>query len=344
MRDNALYFPYISLPNDQWTVKTLLYWDKLSSIVPMDHIEQPEQFSPFMQQLVQEGLVEQVFPSQHLYQIADFEEYFVKLVDHRVRSWQRRPSSYSRIHSEKITGTSLIHAEKMAGITDYLIETGLASRTNNWAWFEVDKRVANLFMAYLAACLGAVDDVNAAPVTNKLHFAKIMGNSGFSRIPEKSVHHLKARDVILKALLPTPNEKVSVNQLLRFKSDHGHLLPLLRRKIEAHCAAIAILPNSEDRIATTEQFVDECQDGVNEIIHAMKPTWKKVTLGSLSPVIGAGFTLHAMNTNDGLAYAGAAFTFAATAYQAIASIRRNRIKQINKPLAYVAHARTGLYA
>ncbi|RBI68912.1 hypothetical protein DQ400_06020 [Vreelandella sulfidaeris] len=85
MRDNALYFPYISVPKDRWTIKTLLYWDKLSSIVPMDHIDNPQQLTPFMQELVQEELVEQVFPAHHLYEIPDFEKCFIKLIEHRIK-------------------------------------------------------------------------------------------------------------------------------------------------------------------------------------------------------------------------------------------------------------------
>lgn len=63
MRNNALYFPYISVPDEKWTIKTLLYWDKLSSIVPMDYIGEPEQLSPFMRELVHGNLVEQIFPA-----------------------------------------------------------------------------------------------------------------------------------------------------------------------------------------------------------------------------------------------------------------------------------------
>ncbi|WP_256956848.1 hypothetical protein [Vibrio diabolicus] len=45
MNDNALYFPYISVPNEKWTLKTLLYWDKLASIVPMEHMGNPEKLT-----------------------------------------------------------------------------------------------------------------------------------------------------------------------------------------------------------------------------------------------------------------------------------------------------------
>ena len=40
-RSNALYFPSISIPENKWTIKTLLYWDKLAAIVPLNHIEEP---------------------------------------------------------------------------------------------------------------------------------------------------------------------------------------------------------------------------------------------------------------------------------------------------------------
>lgn len=74
MRNNALYFPYIDVPNDAWTVKALLYWDKLSSIVPMGHMETPDDMSDFMRELMTEGLVEPVFPGQFIHQIERFDE------------------------------------------------------------------------------------------------------------------------------------------------------------------------------------------------------------------------------------------------------------------------------
>ncbi|MFQ1645185.1 hypothetical protein ACK39F_08365 [Aeromonas veronii] len=343
MRDNALYFPYISLPNEKWTIKTLLYWDRLSSIVPMEYINAPDQLSPFMRLLVQENLVEQIFPAQHLYQIPDFETCFIKMIEHRTKNNNGFANNKTMMHHEKINSRTLIHAEKMGSIPDFLIDSGLASRTDRWAWFEVDTRIANLFMAYLASCLGALDEVNAAPVTNQVRFSSIITPPSISA-NSNSVHHHKARDVILHSLLPTPDERVSLDQLLRFKSDYGHLLPLLRRKIEAHCASVAILPNVNDRLNLTKQFIFECMDDVNEITEAMKPTWKKITLGSIAPLFGAGFTLEATNTNDELAYAGAALSFAAAAYQAISSIRGSRVNQLKKPLAYIAHARSGIYA
>ncbi|WP_149333831.1 DUF6236 family protein [Halopseudomonas laoshanensis] len=343
MRDNALYFPYISVPNDRWTIKTLLYWDKLSSIVPMDHIDNPEQLTPFMQSLVQEGLVQQVFPAHYLYEIPDFEKCFIELIEHRVKRRQTAPLQRAQRHTEKTQPRSTIHAEKLGEIPEFLIKNGLAKRVN-WAWYEVESWVANLFMAYLASCLGALAHVNAAPVTNQTTFSRMFGNSSLRSSGESAAHHNKARDVILRSLLPVPDEKVTLDELLRFKDDHGHLLPALRRSIESHCSIIATLPNTEDRVLLTEEFIVKSKVSIDQITDAMKPTWSQVSFGSIAPLFGAGLTLHATPVSNEVAYMGSAFTLAACAYQAISSVRGNRDEELRKPLAYIAHANRRLLA
>lgn len=343
MRDNALYFPYISVPKDRWTIKTLLYWDKLSSIVPMDHIDNPQQLTPFMQTLVQEELVQQVFPAHYLYEIPDFENCFIELINHRITRMQKIPSQKARIHTEKIHPRSTIHAEKLGEIPEFLIENGLAERVN-WAWYEVETWVANLFMAYLASCLGSLDRINAAPVTNQAAFSRMFGNLTPRFRKANATHHNKARDVILRSLLPVPDETVTLDELLQFKEDHGHLLPALRRSIESHCSIIAMLPNAEDRVASTEEFIAKSKYSVEQITDAMKPTWSQISFGSIAPLFGAGLTLHATPVSNEVAYAGSAFTLAASAYQAISSVRGNRERELRKPLAYIAHANSRLLA
>ncbi|MBM4928307.1 hypothetical protein HYO35_22425 [Vibrio parahaemolyticus] len=335
MRKNALYFPYISVPNNQWTIKTLLYWDRLSSIVPMDYLHNPDALDPFMRSLVYEGLVEQVVPANHLYQIPRFEQSFIDFIEKRQPVLQRGSFSdqRGRIHHEKLGST--IHAEKLGEIPNYLIETGLAIESDSYGWYLVDKRVAKWFMAYLATCLGALDDVDAAPVTNQVGFASLIS----PQIYRNNKHKNKARDVVLEAILPTPSEEVTLDQLLRFKSDYGHLLPKLRLKVESHCAHIATIRDHEVRELMTNEFISNCRDDLKEIEDAMSPTWRHITFGKIIPLFGAGFTVNAIDANeDTLAYAGAALSLAGVAYDAIASIRSDRERAQNKPLAYIAHA------
>lgn len=330
MRNNALYFPYIDVPNDAWTVKALLYWDKLSSIVPMGHMETPDDMSDFMRELMTEGLVEPVFPGQFIHQIERFDESFIALIEHRLAKQEN-----SR-RAREIHGRTKVHAEKLGQIPDFLVDAGLASR-GSYPWYEIDTPVANLFMAYLASCLGAVPDVNATPVTDKTLFASTF--NGVRSRAASGVHVHKAREVVLRSLLPVPVGPIAADKLIVFKRRHGHLLPALRDRIEAHCAFVALLPDAGQRVQANDAFVQGCKDQVAEIEEAMRPNWKKITYDSLTPLIGSGLAWKATNFDDHVAYAGAAVSFGATVYQAISSIRDNRIAQSRKPLAYLAYAR-----
>ena len=332
MRSNALHFPYIALPNDAWTARSLLYWDKLSSIVPMDHMHHPEQTSDFMRKLLAEGLVEAIIPQEHLHRIARFDDTFIELVENRLR--QER---YHRRMTESFAAgnTARIHAEKLSQIPGFLVEQGLASATN-WPWYDMETSMANQFMSYFATCLGAIPEVDATPVTNKAAFTLAL-KPPRGQSASHPLHQYKSREVVLQHLLPTPAEPVQLDKLLGFKRRYGHLLPPLRASIEAHCTYVATLPDPEQRVESNNAFVLECRQSIAEIEEAMRPTFGKVVLGSLAPLFGTGFAMQATDSGNTTAYAGAALSLAGAAYQAIASIQEGHALR-NRPLAYFLHA------
>lgn len=166
MRNNALYFPYIEPPQDSWTTKALLYWDKLSCIVPIDHLSYPEQMSTFMRTLLTEGLVEPVIPAQFIYRVERFDTSFIELIENRFRHLPPR-IEHAKAAPHR---TKRIHVEKLGEIPYFLVQSGLAKQIDE-AWYDIEAKTANQFMSYLAACLGAIPDVNATPVTDKAIFA-----------------------------------------------------------------------------------------------------------------------------------------------------------------------------
>ena len=199
--------------------------------------------------------------------------------------------------------------------------------------------VANQFMSYLAICLGAMPEVDAAPVTDKAIFASLL-RPRIRQAAGHALHEHKAREAVLRSLLPTPAEPIDIDQLLLFKRRHGHLLPPLRAKVEAHCTRVAMLPDAQDRVEANEAFVQDCQQQIAEIEAAMRPSFGKIVLGALAPLFGAGLSLHSTDPGNQAAYAGAALSLSGAAYQAIASIHGSRAAVANRPLAYIAHART----
>ena len=121
MSNKALYFPYIEVPNTSWTTQAILYWDKLASIVPMDHLHAPEQMDEVTRNLMSEGLVEPIVPGMYIGAAERFSECFIEFVEQRLR----RGQMYT-LDEGSFRPTVRMHAEKMGEIPDFLIEAGLA--------------------------------------------------------------------------------------------------------------------------------------------------------------------------------------------------------------------------
>jgi len=51
--NGLLYYPYINLSQSDWTIRTLLYYEKLGTIVPQEYFYNPERnYEPHMLELV----------------------------------------------------------------------------------------------------------------------------------------------------------------------------------------------------------------------------------------------------------------------------------------------------
>lgn len=63
---NLLYYPYINLPQTDWTIRTLLYYDKIGSIVPQQYYYAPERYDPFMREMIANELIDLINPMEVL--------------------------------------------------------------------------------------------------------------------------------------------------------------------------------------------------------------------------------------------------------------------------------------
>lgn len=341
MRSRAIYFPFISVPETKWAFNTLLYWEKLASIVPIEYLESPHQYSDFMRILVSEGLVDQIIPREHIYQIPDFETSFISYIEKRLRRW-RLTRHFSRLSPRNyFKRSSLIHMEKMGNLPYFLEQEGLAKRKSD-SWFEVENWIAGPFMAYLASVLGALKEVDSAPVTDNLHMCNYYQAFRIDRRPQRgrpSIGIAEARDFILEHILPVPKDKISIGSVVRFKERYGHLLPEVREKIEIYSAEIASINNQEERNARAETITLELKDDISEITEAMKLSWNNIIFGSITPLVGAGGALYVADAaQSGIATGAAGFSFLAACYNAISSANPERVIE-SRPLAYFAFAK-----
>lgn len=320
--NKALYFPYIDVPNTQWTSRVLLYWDSLMSIVPMDYWNQPDLHSDFMKNLVETQLVTQVSPAGYIYQVPNFENIFMEHIEENfLQNQQSESSNYS-----------LIHVEKMGRLPNFLVQNQLAFPKENHRWYFVRSDVAEHFMAYLATVLAKHEDIDAAPVTfdqsNRKLFRK---RSPFARNNQTELH-----DVILRELLPFPAKHTKVDDLLAFKDQYGHLLPPFRTYVETNVLQLSQIQDKEQRAIAVKLFLDNAKAQSDELVEGMKIRWGRVAFGTLSPIIGAGISI--VGAEGTLALVGAVTNLAVAAQQAISGIPLHSRASVNTPLAYVAHS------
>jgi hypothetical protein len=205
------------------------------------------------------------------------------------------------------TETSQIHIEKLNTIANGLVDRGLA-KLDHYPWFNVERTVADQFMAYLAGVLSETDDLKSVPITDR---ERSLVN--FS-LPSAEKHNWKQklnelRPFILQDLLPVPSGGVSAEELARFKADHLVELGEFRRKIELFLGEIVSLPDPNIANYRIGLFKEQAQVDIDNLVELMRSSgWRKVGLGTLL-AISAG----ALSVADGIA-TGGTLTLVAAAF------------------------------
>lgn len=319
MSDRALYFPYINVPQSSWLTRVLLYWDGLGSIVPSEYRHTPERLAPHMRELVMSGLVEQIFPGPHVFQVPNFTEAFISYIDSRIPKHQLRQQRGAQPWVR-------IHIEKLGDVAHELVRLRLA-RPLDYPWYDTEPWVARSFMAYLTSVLGRLENINADPVTNDpISFLALGGNPG---IRDSRNRRATARSLILSEIFPLPGEPISIGELVLFKARYGHLAQRLRRRVESKCIEIASIGHPAIRQEQADNVARELNDEIQAIVEAMKGMWAKVIFAGLIPLLGQGLDLL---PNGGLA---GTLSLLGAVYSALDAARERRAL-LESPVAYAA--------
>jgi hypothetical protein len=144
MEKQALYYPYIRLPEAPWFTQVLLYWDGVGTILPRG-INLSE-VGDYTKSLIDAGLVRRVYPLDYISDIPDFGNVFLGIVDRDAEIWdvrsgrRRAAGPVGQINVGKLNET----------LVDGLERRGLAWRSAG-SWLDVEPRTAAIYMAYLAA-------------------------------------------------------------------------------------------------------------------------------------------------------------------------------------------------
>jgi hypothetical protein len=368
--NKILYFPYITIPNTPWLASALLYWDRVGSIVPHEYIENPSWFSPYMRELVIAGLVEQIFPEDHLHKVPRFQRAFLDFIDKSERAHYFRTKNLDwvnannrsndplagsfQLHKDKLAGrrtraanrvigqcrwpkkpvSAPIHTGKLEGLADELERRGLA-RIISPPWIEVEGYTAYHFMAYLASVLGTVTGYQPA-TDGYIGLADLTDNHRPPRHASQIQEELRPQ--LLTDILPYPVVINDINKLVRFKERYSEQLVRFRRHVEDFLSRLESAGHEHAR-EMLRSFRSENKDEMEELTARMKEQrWRLIGLTTLCSISSSLIPLtKAVAQNQKLAMLEAvpgliSAIGAALSAKQLKSIRRH-------PLAYAIMAR-----
>lgn len=280
MTDNILYYPYISLPENIWTYRALLYYDNLGVIIPNSYIRNPEEHSKEMLNLIRANLVDQIRPIDYTDDLEEFKDGFLdELLSPKRRVDLKRNSfrlgNFSRIHVEKFD----------KGLMRALVELGLARQGDDWAWWDVESQTAFMLMTYLASIISIRD--NRLPITDS-----ISNENRFTSINKRNTDKLQLRNRILNEILPLPS-KISINKLENFKGKYLNELRTFRRSVES--LIIELNKYNKDDGDFDELYklkIEEITERKNFLTGQMKkPSFGKIVFGTLSTISASGYAI-----------------------------------------------------
>jgi len=314
---NLLYYPYINVPRTDWTIRTLLYYDQIGSIVPRNYFNEPEEYDVFMRELINRELVLPIDPMDILKKPSKVSEQFIKYVNSKEFKLKQRIANfragkYGNIHQEKfqIKGPE-IHGQKFDNEIFYqLVEAGLAKKSNG-DWYIVEQKTADDLMSFLASVIGR--KLNYLPTTD-IQIRKVPFTNNSKIVYKTKKKENIRREIILKELIPMP-EQIDLRTMRKFKDNHYELLKRFRNKVEL----IALDHNLDEDSQLFKETILELNYSKEELAAKMNESkFGQLMFGTVCGIAGAVIgQLSAGNTGSLVGSLSALPSFANAIYSAL---------------------------
>lgn len=302
---SILYYPYINVPRTEWTLRTLLYYDNVGSIVPQEYFYNPEtRYDPYMLELVRRELVTPINPMEVLERPWEVTQPFLELIEQNQNNLRSAQLHFRNHNNYNV----LIHADKFdEGLFYGLQQLGLAEPTNG-RWHSVEKRTANNLMKYLATLISA--KTNRLPTTDYVKPFYYRSSYGVQQ---------QKRETILTALIPFP-EDIDLSKLNDFKNKNSALLADFRTRVEL----LTLNPHIVEGTPLFQQHLIELLQRKEELTAKMSESkFKSILFGTVCGLIGASQGLATASTTS--AIVGALPGFANAVYSALQIERAENI-------------------
>lgn len=363
---HALYYPHINLTNKNWLKYSLLYWDKISRIVPASveptdsediirvrsELDFIEDYSPDPRDVSQAGKDFFTWFADHRHD-PDVWEYYQARYGippdhlHHFRPERRnRGSLYGALNrAARVSGT-YIHVDKLdREAKEFLFETGIAiPGENQWRdWVRIDGEIGLLYMSYLAQSISA--KTSRAMVTDEL---EAYANSQVlqSAVPRRHEEELQHRmcTLLVAEHAPADMNAVTFDQLIRFRKKHDGDRVQFFNHVNDLCSDIS-------QISNEAQFTDALNHHMTALKKDVDELGKQFASMRIEPVLRficisvptscMSLVKYVPDESKGLVVAAGAVLGAAGALHEYAKEKREL--EAN-PLSYLLSLKSGIQA
>jgi hypothetical protein len=264
--EKVLYYPYINLPDNKWTIRTILYWDKVGSIIPESYGKQ-ENFSPFTYNLLNQGLIERVNPHE-IWNVSNYEESLIEAITKGDMFIEKSRMNFLAGDFVKI------HFEKFHyRVFEKIIELGIAQKVNPTEWYIVESNAAKLMMTFLATILSIEKGYQPTTDTKSnldIAFNKVESDKYLSKFHK--AHDLitaNVRGEVLENIMPYPME-LDLNKVSRFKERHNDELRYFRKHIEKIVFSASLIADNSKREIAIKRELSEINEQKESLLRKMK--------------------------------------------------------------------------
>ena len=264
-----LYYPDINLPNNEWLLKALLYWDKISSIVPNSYHNCAT--SPEMLYLMESGIYQPISPvdailSADISTYTQFTEEVINAIDHYLRD----PN-----HRKIPTKLKLFHRDKLNFRVQRYIEKERLVLHNDGPWLYVDEKIVIIYMSILVKYLIEISEKPMVLGTDQREYFCTPYQIGNSH--KKQV----CLSMCLEDILPVPQAGVGIEKIIKFKNKRQLELLQFRAKLDEFERAISCCEEIEEIYMYVSHFKDKIAKEVLDQERLLKDEGIKYKLGTM---------------------------------------------------------------
>lgn len=275
-----LYYPYTNIPDGKWLRNSLLYTDKVASILPYDMGN--KRIPEITKLLFDEGLYQPIYASEeldpHSPKFENFENNFLETLESKEFSNIKKEvqtfntSEYNSIGEYVIYTTKLTHK-----IEQSLRDKLLLKDTENSNEVALEKNTASIYMSMLADYIARKHKGELVPSTDKKEFQELAFQLGDEKAQTYSI--------ILDKCLPTPSENAKIEDIVKFKKKREKELFKFKTLLSEHEEKIYLANDDYVRNLRMLDFQNEVQKEINEIKKLLGDSKLEFVLNGLSSLL-----------------------------------------------------------